>query len=211
MYVGRLTRQKGIPTLLKAVPLVLSQRPNARFVLVGPLESEGPFAVDRATIDRLGPSVITLGPRKDVPALLRIANVFAFPTEYREGVPRVLLEAGLAGVPIVASKMPGCNDVVDDGINGFLVTPHNPDEFAARIIDLLSDTKTAKAMGAQSVSLVLQRFELAHVVAAYCDVYNSILEKQLAPRANAQTASADLVLAGAGERRLVDELPGVRR
>jgi glycosyltransferase involved in cell wall biosynthesis len=206
IYVGRLTRQKGIPTLLKAVPLVLAQRPSARFVLVGPLESEGPFAVSRALIDRLGHHVVTLGHRKDVAALLGMADVFAFPTEYREGIPRVLLEAGLAGLPIIASRMPGCSDVVEDGVNGYLVGPHDPKALATRIVDLLSDAKRAKAMGALSVPRVRQRFELTRVVDAYSKVYNTILGES-----RCLGTDAEFMSAAAGELRLADGPSGVQR
>lgn len=180
LFVGRLTRQKGIPTLLKAVPRVLAQRKHARFVLVGPRASEGPFSVDQADIDRLAPHVLALGSRSDVPALLGMADVFAFPTEYREGVPRVLLEAGLAGLPIVATRMPGCSDVVQDGWNGYLVPPRDPDALAAGILDLLRDPIGARAMGARSVDFVRERFELTKVVEQYSDVYRRILNKDAA-------------------------------
>ena len=83
--VTRMTRQKGIPTLLEAAALVHRHRPDVRFLLVGPRESEGPFAVTQAEIDRHTPYVLAVGPRSDVPALLGIADVFAFPTEYLEG------------------------------------------------------------------------------------------------------------------------------
>ncbi|MER8732573.1 glycosyltransferase [Mesorhizobium sp. M0018] len=175
IFVGRLTRQKGIPTLLQAVPRVLSKRPNARFVLVGPWESEGPFAVDKSEIDRHAPHIIALGPRRDVPALLGMADVFAFPTQYREGIPRVLLEAGLAGLPMVASKMPGCNEVVEDGWNGYLVQPYDADGLASRIVDILSDRSHGKIMGGRSVELVREQFALPRVVAQYCDLYENIL------------------------------------
>ena len=175
IFVGRLTRQKGIPTLLEAVPRILRERPNARFILVGPRESEGPFAVGRADIDRHAPRVIALGARRDVPALLGMADVFAFPTQYREGIPRVLLEAGLAGLPIVASRMPGCNDVVEDGFNGYLVAPRDANGLASRVIDLLSDRARAKAMGERSVELVRERFALSGVVDQYCDLYRRVL------------------------------------
>ncbi|MER8387634.1 glycosyltransferase family 4 protein [Mesorhizobium sp. M0166] len=175
IFVGRLTRQKGIPTLLKAVPRILSERPNARFVLVGPLESEGPFAVDKAEIDRHVPHVIALGPRRDVPALLGMADLFAFPTQYREGIPRVLLEAGLAGLPIVASMMPGCNEVVEDGWNGHLVPPHDANSLASRIIEVLSDRRKGTTMGARSVELVRTQFSLPWVVEQYCDLYDNVL------------------------------------
>jgi glycosyltransferase involved in cell wall biosynthesis len=206
MYVGRLTRQKGIPTLLKAIPLVLAKHPNAKFVLVGPLESEGPFAVERATIDALSPHVITLGSRKDVPSLLGMADVFAFPTEYREGIPRVLLEAGLAGVPIVASDMPGCSDVVEDGFNGHLFAPHDSDALANKLIELLQDRRCAKAMGARSVSIVRQRFDLKLIVDAYCDVYNSIVENKRKQQTGEGIAVSDNVDLQRGR-----ELHGARR
>jgi glycosyltransferase involved in cell wall biosynthesis len=192
MFVGRLTRQKGIPTLLKAVPKVLAKRPDARFVLIGPWQSEGPFAVDESEIRRLGSEVVVLGKRQDVPSLLGMADVFAFPTEYREGIPRVLLEAGLAGLPIVASRMPGCTDVVQDGWNGYLVAPRDPDALADRIVDLLSDRAHAKGMGARSAALVRERFALSGVVEQYCDLYRSVLATQ-ARGGLAHSASADRV------------------
>jgi glycosyltransferase involved in cell wall biosynthesis len=204
IYVGRLTRQKGIPTLLEAVPLVIEQRPSARFVLVGPLESEGPFAVDRSSIDRLAPHVMSLGRRQDVPALLGMADVFAFPTEYREGIPRVLLEAGLASLPIVASRMPGCSDVVEEGFNGYLVAPHDPRAFASRIVDLLRDPQRARTMGAHSVPLVRQRFELARVVDAYCDLYDTILGAS-------QNRETGLMSASASDLEPVEGQLGVRQ
>ncbi|MDX8523690.1 glycosyltransferase family 4 protein [Mesorhizobium sp. MSK_1335] len=178
MFVGRLTRQKGVPTLLKAVPKILAKRPNARFVFIGPWQSEGPFAVDEAEFRRFGSNIVVLGKRQDVPALLGMADVFAFPTEYREGIPRVLLEAGLAGLPIVASRMPGCTDVVQDGWNGYLVEPRDADALADRIVDLLSDRQRAKIMGGRTAALVRERFALPQVVEQYCDLYRNVLAAQ---------------------------------
>jgi glycosyltransferase involved in cell wall biosynthesis len=175
MFVGRLTRQKGIPTLLQAVPQIVSARPLARLVLVGPWESEGSFAVDRKAVEQCAPHVLTLGPRHDVPSLLGMADLFVFPTEYREGIPRVLLEAGLAGLPIVATQMPGCSDVVEHGHNGLLVPPRDPKALAASVIELLRDPERGRAMGARSRPLVRQRFELARVVGQYSDLYHSVL------------------------------------
>jgi glycosyltransferase involved in cell wall biosynthesis len=171
IFVGRLTRQKGVLTLLKAVPLVLQERPRARFVLVGPRDSEGPFAVNQALLERHAPFVLSLGPRRDVPALLGMADVFAFPTEYREGVPRALLEAGLAGLPMVATAAPGCRDVVRESWNGYLVPPRDPRALATRIVELLRDPASAKTMGRRSVPFIKRNFDLAGVVEQYCDVY----------------------------------------
>jgi glycosyltransferase involved in cell wall biosynthesis len=175
MTVSRLTVQKGIPTFLDAAAIVREARPRVRFVLVGPRESEGPFAVDQALIDRYAPHVIALGARSDVPALLGIANVFAFPTEYREGIPRVLLEAGLAGVPIVATRMPGCGDVVVENCNGHLVPPRDPRALAAAILDLLQHPARAKSMGQRSIALVRREFDLNVVADRYADLYRKLI------------------------------------
>jgi glycosyltransferase involved in cell wall biosynthesis len=177
--VTRMTRQKGIPTLLDAAALVHQQRPGVRFLLVGPRESEGRFAVTQAEIDRHAPYVLAVGPRSDVPALLAVASVFAFPTEYLEGVPRALLEAAVAGRPIVTTKMPGCTDVICDGWNGFLVPPRAPRLLAERILDLLRDRVTAGAMGARAAQLVRAEFNLEITVARYVAVYEDLLTRSI--------------------------------
>jgi len=179
--VTRLTRQKGIPALLEAAAIVHRSRPGVRFLLVGPRDTEGRLAVSQAEIDRHAPYVAATGPRNDVPALLRLADVFAFPTEYREGIPRVLLEAGLAGVPIVTTKMPGCSDVVRDGYSGFLVPPRAPRLLAERILELLDNRVAARAMGERAAADVRRGFGLDLTVARYRALYERLLEHSAEP------------------------------
>jgi glycosyltransferase involved in cell wall biosynthesis len=174
--VTRMTRHKGIPTLLEAAAMVHHHRPGVRFLLVGPRESEGPLAVTRAEIDRHAPYVIATGPRSDVPALLGLADVFAFPTQYREGIPRALLEAAVAARPIVTTRMPGCGDVISDGWNGLLVSPRDPRQLADRILDLLSDRDTAKIMGARAAKLVREEFNLEIIVGHYAALYEGLTD-----------------------------------
>ena len=188
--VTRMTRQKGIPTLLKAAALVHEARPGVRFLLVGPRQSEGPLAVSQAEIDRHAPYVKALGPRSDVPALLSLADVFAFPTEYREGVPRVLLEAALADLPIVTTSMPGCCTVIRDGWNGFVVPPRTPRLLAARIIDLLNDRESGRAMASRAAEQVRQEFGLETIIARYTALYAEVLRGSA--RGQLQTTDANL-------------------
>jgi glycosyltransferase involved in cell wall biosynthesis len=180
--VTRMTRQKGIPTLLEAAALVHQHRPGVRFLLVGPRESEGPFAVTQAEIERHAPYVLAVGSRSDVPALLGLADVFAFPTEYFEGVPRALLEAAVAGRPIVTTRMPGCTDVIRDGWNGFLVPPRDPRLMAERILDLLRDREAAAAMGVRAAHLVKTEFNLKITVARYAAVYEDLARRAIRSR-----------------------------
>jgi glycosyltransferase involved in cell wall biosynthesis len=173
--VTRITRQKGIPVLLEAAALVHRRRPLVRFLLVGPRESEGPLAVTKDEIDRHAPYVLWLGERPDVPSLLGGARLFVLPTEYREGIPRVLLEAALASLPIVTTTMPGCTDVVQNGWNGVLVPPGRPELLAARILELLDDPARAQAMGARGADLVRREFLLTTTVDRYATLYEQVL------------------------------------
>lgn len=188
--VTRLTRQKGIPTLLEAAAIVHRARPGVQFLLVGPRESEGAFAVTRAEIDRHAPYVRAIGPRADVPALLGLADVFAFPTEYREGVPRSLLEAALAGVPIVTTSMPGCSDVIRDGWSGFLVPPRAPGPLATKILALLDEREAARIMAGRAADLVRREFGLTLTVDRYCSLYTALLGQGVPARSGKRVEPA---------------------
>ncbi|MGH7044201.1 MAG: glycosyltransferase, partial [Acetobacteraceae bacterium] len=185
MTVTRLTRQKGVGTLLAAAARVHAVRPDVRFVLVGAWETEGWMAIRPAEIERHRPYVLATGSRPDVPALLNAANIFAFPTEYREGVPRVLLEAGMAELPIVTTDMPGCNDVVRNGWSGVIVPPRNPRGLAAAILGLLDDPAGARVLGARASARVRYEFGLELIVNRYCDLYRSLLGRTAARLAGA--------------------------
>lgn len=173
--VGRVTREKGIPTLLRAADLVHQVRPTAKFLIVGPQVSEGPLAVPAADIARRAPYVCALGPRTDVPAILRQADVFAFPTEYREGIPRALLEAVVAGVPVVVTDMPGCLEVIEDGRTGYVVPPQAPELLANRILKILDDRGKAARMSARASVAVRQEYDIKIIAQRTLSLYNDIL------------------------------------
>ena len=90
-------------------------------------------------------------------------------------MPRGLLEAALAGLPIVTTRMPGCVDVVRDGWNGYLVPPRSPRILAARILDLLRDREIARIMGARAAALVRREFGLGLTVARYAALYGELM------------------------------------
>ena len=125
--VGEMTENKNHRTIIKA--LTLAQLKNVRYVIVGGgacrLKLEE-YAESLKVSDR----VHFLGYRKDIPALLHAADVFTFPS-YREGLPVALMEAMAAGVPIVASRVRGNVDLIEDGVNGFLCDPMDAAGFAA--------------------------------------------------------------------------------
>ena len=123
--VSRLTRLKGIPVLLEAAARIARHREDVIFLIVGSGDGEGNEGVPLADVEAHAPYVRALGARSDVPTILAVSDIFVLPTQYGEGIPRSLLEAGAAGLAIVTTCVPGCSDVVRDEWNGLLAEPGN--------------------------------------------------------------------------------------
>ncbi|HKY31998.1 MAG TPA: glycosyltransferase family 4 protein [Candidatus Polarisedimenticolia bacterium] len=174
LLVARLVVEKGIREYIQAARQVRAREPKAEFLLVGPAESEGTRAVPAEEIRAASDAVRWLGPRRDVPALLAASDLFVLPTYYREGVPRVLLEAGVAGLPLVATDMPGCRDVVKDGWNGLLVPPRDPGPLAEAVLRLLASPADRSRMGERSRAHVMEHFSLERVADGYADLYRDL-------------------------------------
>ncbi|MCA9182078.1 MAG: glycosyltransferase family 4 protein, partial [Planctomycetales bacterium] len=136
--ISRMVKHKGVTEFLVAARAVKQKLGSqVHFLLVGPLASEGRQAVDAQMIKSYRDAVQYLGPRQDISDLLAVSHLFVLPSYYREGVPRVLLEAGAMRLPLLTTDMPGCREVVRDGINGRIVPPRNAHQLAAAISELV--------------------------------------------------------------------------
>ncbi len=173
--IARLVVTKGVVEFLKAARSVCQAMPNVVFLLIGPLASEGKQAISIEEIDSYVDCVRYLGARSDIPTLLSLTDVFVLPTYYREGVPRVLLEAGAMALPMVTTDMPGCRDVVRDDWNGYLVTPRDATSLATAMLKLLQNPAQRIEMGARSKLHVVENFSLDRVADAYADIYHRVL------------------------------------
>jgi len=172
--VTRVTKQKGIPTLLHAADIVNRARPSVRFLVVGPREGEGPFAVSESEFKKRTGYVLATGSRTDVPSILGMTDVFAFPSEYAEGVPRAIMEAALCALPIVATNLPGCREVVCDGWNGRLTPLRDPRKLAERILELLENRRGAAALGARGPGIIRDKFSLDAVANGHAELYDKV-------------------------------------
>ena len=123
---------KGHDHLLDAFARVHARRPDARLLLVGD-GGRREWAEGLARERGLGGAVIFTGFRTDVPALLAAMDCFVLASTRTEGVPQSLLQAAAAGVPLVASRIGGIPEVVEDGVTGLLVPPEDPAALAAAI------------------------------------------------------------------------------
>jgi glycosyltransferase involved in cell wall biosynthesis len=173
--ISRLVVTKGIREYLQAARMVKQKMENVVFLLVGPIASEGKQAIAQAEIDQYGDVVNYLGVRRDVSALLSISDLFVLPSYYREGIPRVLLEAGAMNLPLITTNMPGCKEVVKPDVNGLLIPPQNVPQLAQAILKVLASETDRKMMGHNSAKHIQENFTLTQVADAYAQIYRSVL------------------------------------
>ncbi len=180
IMVARMVNSKGVREYLQAARLVKAdngQAANVAFLLVGPLASEGRQAVPMAVIQQYADVVQYLGPRSDIPALLSLSDIFVLPSYYREGVPRVLLEAATLGLPLITTDMPGCREVVRHEWNGLLVPPRHAPALAQALAQLLPSAGQRMLMGERGRSHVQANFSLTQVADAYAAIYHRALNQ----------------------------------
>ncbi|TFI59907.1 glycosyltransferase family 1 protein [Sphingomonas parva] len=132
LLVARLLRDKGVVEFVEAARTLRGELPDWRFQLLGFLDAENRTAVSRAEVTAWQEEGVIdyLEHADDVRPFLAAAESVVLPS-YREGMPRSLLEAAAMGKPLIATDVPGCRHVVDDGVNGFLCAPEDAASLAA--------------------------------------------------------------------------------
>ncbi|MEO8692711.1 MAG: sugar transferase [Acidimicrobiales bacterium] len=177
--VGRLVAEKGYPELFEAVR---SLGPRAVLVVAGPDDPEKADSLDRTSVDDArAAGVRFLGLRHDVERLYSAMDVFALPS-HREGFPRAAMEAAAMGLPIVATDIRGCRQVVRHGDNGLLVPPRDPARLADALRQLADDAPLRHRMGVSSARRARAEFDERTIVATVFDTYERALSG-LAPPA----------------------------
>ena len=169
LMVARLLGDKGVREYVDAARLARRNVPEAKFGLLGPIDDGNRTAI---SADELGgwvrEGVIDyLGEVSDIRPQLADATVIVLPS-YREGLPRSLLEGAAMGRPLIATDVPGCRELVEDSVNGFLCLPRDPDSLSAAMIRMAKLDEPLRAeMGARSRQLAEERFNEELVTKAY--------------------------------------------
>ncbi len=149
--VAPMKAQKAPLDFVRVAAKVAAKRPDTQFLFVGDGELRGAMEAEIARLD-LAKSFRLAGWRRDVPAVMRCLDVFVL-TSLWEGLPRVYLEALAGGVPVVGTRVDGAAEVVQDGVNGYLLAPGDVQGMADRVIALLANPTMAADMGRKGASL----------------------------------------------------------
>jgi glycosyltransferase involved in cell wall biosynthesis len=175
--VAHIRPEKGHEYLLRTAALVLARRPAVSFVIVGREKEGGEIQRLEELAGTLGirNNVIFTGFRQDVPRLVSIFDVFVLSSLF-EGLPLALLEAMVMGKPAVATSVGGIPEVIQDGVNGFLVPPGNPEALAEKTIRLLEDEALRKDISRRAALTVRDGFDIGSMVKKVEQVYNEVLD-----------------------------------
>ncbi|MDO8289809.1 MAG: glycosyltransferase family 4 protein [Parvibaculum sp.] len=178
---SRLIVPKGVHEFVSAARLLKSQGVVARFALVGEGDKGNPDSIDIATLEAWSHEgvVEVWGWQDDIAAVLRASAVICLPTYYREGAPRILIEAAAIGRPVVTTDWPGCRDVVVDHVTGLLVPPRDVVTLANALRTLIADADRRRDMGLAARAHAQAKFSneraIAHLLSLYEDVFGNIL------------------------------------
>lgn len=179
IFTARMVREKGVADLIEAAEILKPEFKNdVQFWLCGRLTPNKTGITEeylKAHCD--GNYISWLGERSDIKQLLEKSHIMAFPSYYREGLPKSLIEASAIGLPIVTCDSTGCRDVVAEGVNGFLVEPQNPKMLADRLRQLIVNKSLRQKMRKESRAKAERDFNINRVVDTHIKIYNELLDQ----------------------------------
>lgn len=173
---ARMLWDKGIGEFVEAARLLKRKGAHVRCVLVGRRDEHNPAAIPESRLAEWvkEQAVEWWGHREDMPAVYEMATLIVLPS-YREGFPKVLLEAAACGRAMVVTNVPGCRDIVRDRFNGLVVPPKNSAALAEAIDELLSDSPLREMMGDRSRKLAVEEWSGSRITGQVLALYHELL------------------------------------
>ena len=178
LFIARLVKDKGLVEYVDAARILKTKHPAVQFVVLGAFYPGNPTAITQEEIKKWEQEGIVkyLGTSNDVPSVIAQTDCVVLPS-YREGMSRVLLEAASMAKPIVATNVPGCRDIVDDGVNGFLCKVKDVRDLAAQMEKMIQIGDAGRIrMGKKGREKVINEFDESIVITSYKTAINNILQ-----------------------------------
>jgi len=171
----RLVHDKGVAVFVAAARILRKQGSDMRFQIAGGITQNNPLAIQEAEMQDMvaDGTVEWLGKVSDMPGLLAKSTIVAYPSYYREGVPKVLLEAAAMGKAIVTTDHPGCREAVIHGENGFLVPVKDAQKLAEAIQAVLENPDFRREMEKAGRAYALKEFDVRLIVEKTLALYNA--------------------------------------
>lgn len=181
LFAGRLLWDKGLREYVEAARVLREANVTVKFLMAGRPDPGNPASVSMEDVEKWQASgyIEYLGHVNDMPSLLASVDMVVLPS-YREGAPRILIEAAAAGLPIVATDVPGCKDIVQHGGNGLLVPVRQVDPLARAIRRLHENAAERRRMGLCGREKALQEFDDAVVFEETFAVYKELISSDRA-------------------------------
>jgi len=175
--VASLTPHKGHSVLIDAMHVLTQEYQNLRLLIVGDGHLRNDLAEHVKGLE-LTRNVVFTGLRKDICSLLRLSDIFVLPSLEREGLGMVIIEAMACGLPVIGTRLGGIPEVIEENINGFLVTPENPEELAAAMEKLISDKTARTGMGRAGRKIFEEKFTVAKMIENIESLYDGLIKKR---------------------------------
>jgi len=193
-FVGRFTRDKGLPELIEAFAAILAAEPDAHLLLVGWFD-RAEDALDPPLRERIEshPRIHCTGFVEDTAPYYRAMDLMVLPT-WREGFPNVVLEAAASGIPVITTASTGSRDSVVPEVTGLLIPPGYPEAISRAVLQLLGNPERRRRMGVAARAWVLDHYMTAHVLGLTVSYYKSLLELAQSGDAGNKPASKDSAL-----------------
>ena len=174
IFVGRLVKDKGINELVQAFSQLSQSNQNISLLLVGPLEEDlDPLNDDTIQLIETQPNIFTVGYQADVRPFFALADALVFPS-YREGFPNVVLQAGAMGLPSIVTDINGCNEIIEQGVNGLIIPPKNTEELENAMKLVATKALLYGNLKAKARQKITSRFERREVWNAILKEYQSL-------------------------------------
>ncbi len=175
IFIGRIVKDKGINELLSSFDRLSKTEQKIKLLLVGPFEDHlDPISDESRTILKNNKNIIEVGFQNDVRPFLAISDCLVFPS-YREGFPNVVMQAGSMGLPAIVSNINGCNEIVEEGVNGLIIPVKDTEAIYESMRKICHDKELRERLAQNARRQIVERYDQQFVWQAIKDEYDGLV------------------------------------
>ena len=176
-FIGRINKHKGVEELIEAFRHLQSRFPEIHLLIAGKIEDKNKVHEQTLSTIHTHPHIHYFGFTRDIEKIFTIADVNILPS-YREGMPNVVLQSSAMAVPSIVSHIPGCNDIVKDGVNGWTVEARNTKSLEKKMEDIINmETSDIIKTGTRAHQIVQQKFNRKDIQKKLSEYYLQLLSR----------------------------------